>query len=198
MINLFGYEAGKAAKIICKDGTECTLRCQGAGCQGSEFQCEPGATCSVVPAACGNGAKSIVGGIICPTYIDGSANAMQNVDLINVQQDEQIMDLKVDEDAIEDETESIVAYYKACNIESECEGESINDAFVNCFGKTACLNTDITTPGATGSDAINCDGENSCKNSIITSPTGTLTCSGTYCSSTILLQIITYYYHYHT
>ena len=186
VINLFGYEAGKGAKIVCKDRTKCTLRCQGTGCHGAEFQCEPRATCSVIPAACGNNAQSNVDGIICPTLTDGSGNVKQSVDLINVQQDEQSMDQNVDESFIEDENEPIIAYYTACNIESECEGESINDPFVNCFGKTACLNTDITTPGATNSDAINCDGENSCKNSIITAPTGTLTCSGidniiTYC-----------------
>ena len=67
-VQAYGRNAGYGASVICRDGSECNIDCEGTGCDDMDFICLSGAICNVDPVNC-DGIRNKVDGIDCPNII---------------------------------------------------------------------------------------------------------------------------------
>ena len=71
-VNSKGYHSGSGANVYCREGTECTIQCEGTGCYNMNVYCYYGSECIIEPPLCGDNQPMIQGvleetaGIKCP------------------------------------------------------------------------------------------------------------------------------------
>ena len=68
-IESYGIYSGYGASIICRSGSECTLKCKNNGCLNLDFLCLSGSQCAVTPNVCDeNNIVASYEGTDCPKW----------------------------------------------------------------------------------------------------------------------------------
>ena len=186
-VQVFGEAAGDGAVVTCRDGATCNLICKNTGCDGLEYRCLSGSTCTISPEECLANSEGIFRGISCPDITTGVVvvNSENEEEFIMEQQrvagDMILKTLTYDiqphyEEELDDEDQDDVeADYRSCNEEASCKSETIiAQGGVDCNGVESCANAVITTPGT--SENVGCYGEDSCYMANITSLAGFISC----------------------
>ena len=65
IVEAYGHLSGDSASVICRSGSECSIKCVSTGCKNMDYICENGAICNIEPSEC-DGSRNMYKGTDCP------------------------------------------------------------------------------------------------------------------------------------
>eukprot|EP00486_Rosalina_sp_Unknown_P006094 CAMPEP_0201575820 /NCGR_PEP_ID=MMETSP0190_2-20130828/21232_1 /ASSEMBLY_ACC=CAM_ASM_000263 /TAXON_ID=37353 /ORGANISM="Rosalina sp." /LENGTH=630 /DNA_ID=CAMNT_0048005909 /DNA_START=441 /DNA_END=2333 /DNA_ORIENTATION=+ len=182
------YEAGKGATVICRNGDTCRVRCDGKGCKGLTYQCEPGATCTLSPNGCTGKSGKKYKNTACPTLTQGTAAAgirakhtlpgplyEANIDHRDEIDTDRAKVPKMAPSCTQYRSwnsRSVPSSCTACQKKASCKGDRIReDGITTCSGDRSCVKATIVQKFTGALNYLRCGGDQACVNADITTKT---------------------------
>ena len=188
-VHSYGHYSGYGATFICRDQSECTLKCKASGCKNMDFICLNGAICSVTPNGCLSQREinimdtdESIKGIDCPNWSESDSDEMDDTYLRYIEQ-KHSMDNDYDGKNYEIDIEydvEIEEYYINDDVIVELDPEDIQteNMMVRCSEYQECVDKEYVGDGY----VVYCSGSESCIGGTIGNlagnTAGIISCSG--------------------